>query len=133
MNILFIDTSTKTARVGLIQDQILVDLKEWESTPELGKKLLEEIDTLLKKHALELKDIKRVAVHRGKEGSSFMALRTGIVTGTMLVEAARVELAQIEGDSVEAMVQEACQGEGVQVIEPMYALRQAQGKNSPGG
>lgn len=118
--ILLIDTSMRMARVGLIQDQKLIDSKEWETTPELGKKLLEEIDGLLAKYNLELKDIQRVAVHRGKEGGSFMALRTGIVTGTMLAQTAGSELVQIQADAVETMVQEACQGEAVQVIEPMY-------------
>lgn len=148
MNVLLIDTSTRTARVGLIRDEklidqvvkvryappkagakiskaksnfyYLVDSKEWESTPELGKKLIEEIDGLLAKHSLRLKDIERVAVHRGRAGSSFMALRTGIVTGTMLAEGIGAELVPIEGNEVETIVRQSCQGKGVQVIIPHY-------------
>ena len=118
--ILLIDISTRTARVGLIQDEKLVDSQEWESTSELGKKLVEVVDELLKKHDLELKDVTRVAVHRGKAGSSFMSLRTVIVTGTILAEAIGMDLVQLEGDSLETMISEACQGEQVLTIDPNY-------------
>src|SRR5688572_12196498 len=106
--ILLIDTSTRTARVGLIQNERLVGVKEWESNPELGRKLVEAVDELLQKHGLKMEDVRRVAVHRGRAGSSFMALRTGIVTGTMLAQASGAELAAVEGKDVETMVREAC-------------------------
>lgn len=120
MNVLLIDTSTRTARVGLLQDEKLVDVKEWESTPSLGKDLVVVIDELLKRHHLELKDVKRVAVHRGKAGSSFMALRTGIVTGTTFAESLGAELVQVEGDSLDTIVEQACQGEAILTVEPNY-------------
>lgn len=120
MNILLIDTSTRTARVGIIEDEKLLDSKEWESTPELGKQLLEEIDGLLKKHKLIWKDVARVAVHRGRVGSSFMGLRTGIVTATMLAEGSGLELVSVEAEDLDTMVKEACQGRALSVIDPRY-------------
>jgi len=121
MNILLIDTSTRTARVGLIQDEQLTDITEWESTPELGKKLLEVVDELLKKHGLKLEEVERVAVHRGRVGSSFMSLRTGIVTATMLAQALGAELVAVESDDVQTMIREVSQGEVVGIIQPVYS------------
>lgn len=84
---LFIDTSSRIARVELRENEAFKDAREWESGVPLSTQLLENIDDLLKSNGLELKDIEKIEIAPEREKSSFMALRAGIMVGQMLEEA----------------------------------------------
>ena len=120
---LLIDTSKREARVALIRDGAVFDSREWPFDFAQGKdrvgELLRNIDGVLKDNNLSLDDIKRIAVHAGP--GHFSALRSGIVTATMLAEAKNVELVSLKGNDMAALVNEAIENNPVDIVEPLYS------------
>lgn len=92
MNVLLIDTATRLVRVALMEDQKLIDSREWGRNPDLGKRLLDEIDGLLKRHNLTLREIQGIKVAPGGPESSFMALRTAVVVADMLAQGVGIKV-----------------------------------------
>lgn len=82
--VLFIDTSTRMARVELRENGEIKDAREWEGKPPPSTQLLENIDELLKANHVELVNIDRIETVPEGQNSSFMALRTGVMVGQML-------------------------------------------------
>lgn len=83
MNELLIDTSKLTGKVTLSVDNSPVLSQEIKLTTELGKDLLDAIDSLLQEGKLDFAELDKVSAHRGP-GQRSMALRTGIVTADLL-------------------------------------------------
>jgi len=96
-----------------------MDSRKWKSEKQIGIHLLEQIDEMLEKNDISLNDIDRVAVYAGP--GHFSALRSGIVTATMLAEANTTELVSVKGDDLATMISEAIQGKVVDIIDPVYS------------
>lgn len=119
--ILLIDTSERVARVAVVANEQFLAVQECGSGPDLGKKIIEAADALLTAKSLTWESITRIAVHRGKVGSSFMALRVGIVTATMLAESLNRELVAVAGELPLDIITQASQAAAIEVVEPFYA------------
>lgn len=76
-SILVIDTSNKTARFGLFQDEKLKDSLEWEAHRDLSKTFYIKLDELLGRNKFGYNDFNSIIVVRGP--GSFTGLRIGIV------------------------------------------------------
>mgnify|MGYP001592160353 FL=1 len=83
--ILIIDTTQKECLVGIF-DGKKIDAKKWQwgkdSQKDTGTEVLENIDGLLKKHAVTLKSIKAIVVNQGP--GSFTGVRVGITIANAL-------------------------------------------------
>lgn len=88
MNALFIDTSDRR-KVGI---GLFMNRKRYAMTQKLGvqkaQRALPMIDAILKKHALSIKEIKRVRVNTGP--GSFTGLRVGIAIANALSYSLRI-------------------------------------------
>lgn len=113
---LIIDTSHRTAQIGLVQDGKIIAQKQWSNGPLTGREVLRAIDDVLRENKLVLSDVRRVAVHAGPGGYS--SLRAGIVTTLMLRSALGGEIVAVTGEALEEMAQQAI---GVQPTEHITA------------
>jgi len=106
---LYIDTTRRAARVELRRGEKIVDHRTWGNTPSVGGELIEHISNLLSERNLTLRDVKKVVVNPGP--GHFSAVRTGIVTATLLSFATGAELYAEGNDSP------------VDIVEPVYSDR----------
>jgi tRNA A37 threonylcarbamoyladenosine modification protein TsaB len=113
MNILVIDTSKPEVWVALLRDGDIVAEEAWAGDKQLGTKLLVAIQAVT-----QGKRPQRIAVHQGP--GHFMALRTGLVTAHLLVQAWAVELVVVTGDTKTEMAQQARAGQPVRSVTPTY-------------
>lgn len=97
MNFLLINTSLPMAEIAIFREDQLLARREWPSDRELGRKLLAAIQTVLEQSQLESGEIDRIAVQSETHPGSFMALRTGMVSGMMLAEAWQCDLVRLQG------------------------------------
>lgn len=104
---LFIDITKKEARVELRRGEEILGVRTWENTPSVGRDLLEHISEMLFERNTYLRDVKKIVVNPGP--GHFSALRTGIVTATMLAFATGAELFVVGSDRP------------VDIIEPVYS------------
>ncbi len=124
MKTLLIDTSTKEAQIALVEDNLVQYHKVWPNDPTIGTQLLQEIDTLFTTHVISMQDIDRIAAHTGPRRDSkplhFAALRTGIVTATMLASENAKELVGITGDTLEELLSKLEHAEPTKLLTPQY-------------
>jgi tRNA A37 threonylcarbamoyladenosine modification protein TsaB len=103
MAMLLIDTSASEAVLRLYDQETLMAEKKWSNSPELGKRLLREIDGFVQQNI----PITRIAVNAGPGGYS--SLRIGVITATLLAYAWNIDLS------------ESGQQEAVSLIRPRYS------------
>jgi len=122
MNTLVIDTSDKTARLGLFQEGRLADSLEWEAHLELSKTFYQKLDELLVRNKVRYKDPGSIIVVRGP--GSFTGLRIGIVIVNAFSYALGIEtvgVIQEKKMSLEAIYSAGEKGlKKGQIIEPFY-------------
>ncbi|PLX28096.1 hypothetical protein C0583_02590 [Candidatus Parcubacteria bacterium] len=96
---LYIDTSkNEHFSLSLIKNDKEIDSIEVESKYRQCEKLLPEIDKILKKNNLDIKDIKEVEVN--DEGEGFSALRIGVVIANALSYALGVPCKAKSGEEI---------------------------------
>ncbi len=100
--ILIIDTAHPTARGILADDEKILASREWVNTPKVGTEVLVYIEEVLQEAGFEKTSITRIGVHPGP--GSYGLVRTGIVTATILAQAVGAELVEVEGETVEELV-----------------------------
>jgi len=109
---LFIDTSDRVKiTIALKLGNKNIALKSFAAPQRQAEKLLVEIDKLLKKSGKKLRDIKKIAVMA--KGSSFTALRIGILTANALAYALHIPVVSAEG-------QKTLVKKGIRVVAPEY-------------
>jgi len=109
---LFIDTSDRTKIIIALKNgnkNILT--KSFLAPQRQAEKLLVEIDKLLKKAGKKLSDLKKIEVM--EKGSSFTALRIGILTANALAYALNIPVTSAEGHKALAK-------KGIRVVAPEY-------------
>lgn len=116
--ILLIDTATEEAHVALARDVNIMASHTWKNGRGTGTKLLAGIEEMLSAHNITLKDVTRVAVHSGP--GHYSAIRTGIVTASLIGLAQDVEIVEVSGGSMEDMVSQAVITQAVSVVTPKY-------------
>jgi tRNA threonylcarbamoyladenosine biosynthesis protein TsaB len=121
MKILLIDTTGQPARVVLAEAGTVVAKKEEEIREELGIWLLGAIQELLDEVEWKKKEIKRVAVCAGP--GHYSALRTGIVTATILAQGLGRELVSVSADKIKEQLKEAEEARALAGVEPIYNNR----------
>ncbi len=110
--ILYIDTSDRS-RINIalrLKDKNIVS-KSFLAQQKQAERLLVEIDKLLAKAGKKLKDLEQIEVM--EKGSSFTALRIGVLTANALAFALQIPV-------VPAMGQKALTKKGVKVVAPEY-------------
>lgn len=80
--ILFIDTTENLTTIALGEGGKLIDLYTWDADMAQSEQLLPEIDKLLAKNKVKLKDLKGIIVVCGP--GSYTGLRVGISTANSL-------------------------------------------------
>ncbi|OIO07917.1 hypothetical protein COX68_00815 [Candidatus Falkowbacteria bacterium CG_4_10_14_0_2_um_filter_41_15] len=109
---LYIDTSDRVKIIiALKNGNKNIILKSFLAPQRQAEKLLVEIDKLLKKTGQKLSDLKKIAVM--EKGSSFTALRIGILTANALAYALNIPVASAGGR--QALVKK-----GIRVVVPEY-------------
>lgn len=118
MKLVLIDTSKKEAVVGLVDDQEVVVEKRWQADRQLGRELLEKLDEMLGEVGWKLEELDRVAVHQGP--GHYSALRTGVVTATMLAESLGKGLVSVDGDNLAKQIEQVIERDLVEVVKVVY-------------
>ncbi len=95
MKYLIIDTSTFKANIG-IGDEKLIDAYIWDSKKNLSSTLLVEIDKLLKRNKVKLKDLSGIAAYLGP--GSYTGLRIGITTANALAYSLNIPIVGVRGE-----------------------------------
>ncbi|KKR21470.1 MAG: Glycoprotease family protein [Parcubacteria group bacterium GW2011_GWE2_39_37] len=109
--ILFIDTiAGDNIILALKKGKDVLARKEFEARRQQAEKLLPEIDKLLKKQRLTLKDIEKIEINNS--GGSFTSLRIGVVTANALAYAIGVPIAGVAGKTKKT--------KGIQIVAPEY-------------
>jgi len=87
-----INTATQNESIALLKGKNLIGELSWIGKKDESKKLLPNIEKLLKKHALTLKDINKIAVVVGP--GPYSALRIGVTVANTLAYAldAKIEV-----------------------------------------
>lgn len=119
MTILLIDTSQPVATVSLVRDKKIVKRSQWRADRALGNQLLAAIDSVLKEQGLALEEVDRIGVIKGP--GHYSAIRTGIVTATMLAAAKKVPLVAIPAGYGEAVGEVLSAAIPQRVITPVYS------------
>lgn len=117
-NILIIDTAHPTARVILADSEKVLATREWPNTPKVGTDLLVYIEELLQEAHIEKTSLTRIAVHSGP--GSYGLVRTGIVTATLFAQAVAAGLVEVQGGTVDELVETARIANSVASIEAKY-------------
>jgi len=99
MLILLIDTTTKTAKIGLAEENKIVASDSWFALQELAENLTEKIETLLRKHGKTLRQLEKILVHSGPGG--FSSLRIGVTEANVLAFGLNIPVWGIEGEFTE--------------------------------
>ena len=92
MNILYIDTSSDIAQIGLVSEN-KTTFNKFKSRNRLSDILLTKIQKLLLKNKIDIKNLNALAVFRGP--GSFTGLRIGIATANALAFALEVSIIEI--------------------------------------
>jgi tRNA A37 threonylcarbamoyladenosine modification protein TsaB len=116
--ILLLNTGQPEVQVALIKDGEVISQRKWAGDRTVSTKALTAITELLIENQLTLTDITRVAVFSGP--GHYSALRTGIVMGTMLVEATGAQLVSVTGETIEQLAHQAINGSVVEALDPVY-------------
>lgn len=118
--ILLIDTTTKTAKIGLAEDDKIIATDSWFALQELAENLTEKIEKLLQKNGRTLRQLEKILVHSGPGG--FSSLRIGVTEANVLAYGLGIPVWGIEGEFTELadMLGKSCSNEGSTVI-PKYS------------
>ncbi len=109
---LYIDTSDRSRIIlALKSGAKVLATKSFLAPQRQAEKLLVEIDKLLKKNKKKLKDLKQIEVM--EKGSSFTALRIGVLTANALAYALNISVVSAGG-------QKALVKKGLRVVAPEY-------------
>ena len=98
--ILFIDTSTISTVVAVLNNDKILDKVVWNGSGELSDSLLVKIDELLKKLNISPHDISSIAVNPGP--GSYTGLRIGISTVNAISWSRKIPIrsARLEGNKI---------------------------------
>ena len=98
--ILFIDTSTISTVVAVLNNDKILDKVVWNGSGELSDSLLVKIDELLKKLNISPHDISSIAVNPGP--GSYTGLRIGISTANAISWSRKIPIrsAKLEGSKI---------------------------------
>jgi tRNA threonylcarbamoyladenosine biosynthesis protein TsaB len=88
--ILAVDTSTEYCSVALLRDEELLEEINDKTPYSHNKKLFKNIDTILKKHTIDINDIELLAIGSGP--GSFTGLRVGMSAMKGLSLASKIKL-----------------------------------------
>ncbi|MEI7620310.1 MAG: hypothetical protein WCJ57_01940 [Candidatus Falkowbacteria bacterium] len=109
---LYINTSDRSQIIiALKAGDKNIATKSFLAPQKQAEKLLVEIDKLLKKAGKKLKDLKKIEVM--EKGSSFTALRIGVLTANALAYSLNIPVVSAEGHK-------ALSKKGVRVVAPEY-------------
>lgn len=92
MKVLYLNTSSKVAKIGLIQEN-QGDFLEFEAERNLFETLTERISSFLKDVKIKKEELTHIAVFEGPGG--FTSLRIGIVTANTLSFALNIPIMKI--------------------------------------
>jgi len=117
--ILLIDTTTQTAKIGLVEDNKIIAQNSWDANQKLAEELVGEITKLLSENKKTLKQLENILVHNGPGG--FSTLRIGVTAANTLGFGLDIPVFGIEGEfsSLEEMLnkpREASDGP----VKPIY-------------
>lgn len=112
MNILGIDTSTKTMSVALVSDNKILGELNFYSNMDHSERLIDNISFLLKSNDMTIKDIDLVGVAVGP--GSFTGIRIGIATAKGLCEFSKIPIVGVS--SLEALSRNFSSSAGVCVL-----------------
>lgn len=93
---LLIDTTTKTAKIGLAENGEIFASDSWFALQELAENLTEKIETLLEKNGKTLQQLEKILVHSGPGG--FSSLRIGVTEANVLAFGLGIPVWGIEGE-----------------------------------
>lgn len=96
--VLIIDTFGEKAFVALVRGDEVLGERTWQSSPDVGRYVLNAVDELLKEAGLKLEEIGRVAVQAGS-GQHYSALRAGVVVAQMLAYVVGAEVVELTGNT----------------------------------
>ncbi|HNX11249.1 MAG TPA: tRNA (adenosine(37)-N6)-threonylcarbamoyltransferase complex dimerization subunit type 1 TsaB [bacterium] len=109
---LYISTAhQEEIKLALIKQGKIIFSREFSAPRLQSEKLLPEIDRLLKKAKLKLKDLKKIKIADG--GGSFTSLRIGVLTANALAYALGIPIETESGAQPKKK-------QGVMVAEPQY-------------
>lgn len=108
---LLIDTSQNAKiRIAIKRDNEIIVDKEFESRFSQSEKLLKAISLVFEKSDMDLNSVEEIQVENS--GSSFTALRIGVVTANALSFALKIPITNFKGENLKK--------EGVVLVKPEY-------------
>jgi tRNA threonylcarbamoyladenosine biosynthesis protein TsaB len=96
---LLIDSTSKTVKIGLVEDGVIIATDSWFALQELAENLTEKIEALLKKNGKNLQQLEKILVHSGPGG--FSSLRIGVTEANVLAFGLEIPVLGIEGEFTE--------------------------------
>jgi tRNA threonylcarbamoyladenosine biosynthesis protein TsaB len=124
MKVLYLDTSNKVAKIGLIQEN-QGDFLEFEASRNLFETLTERIATFLKDVKIKKEELSHIAVFEGPGG--FTSLRIGIVTANTFGFALNIPIIKItkkEEENLEENIYKKIEKrEFVKQVIPLYGKK----------
>ena len=108
---LYIDT-TKNSKIEIFLKErgVIVVRKEFEARFSQAEKLLPKIEEMFNEKAVKLGALEQIRVN--SKGSSFTALRIGVVTANSLAYSLGISVKNFEGESEDF--------KGIELVKPEY-------------
>jgi tRNA threonylcarbamoyladenosine biosynthesis protein TsaB len=122
--IIAIDTTKDIAKVALFESKnnSIIDQMVFSDRQNLSEKLLEAIDSLLKKNKINKTELNQILVNPGP--GSYTSIRIGVVTAESLAFGLNIPIGEVSNLSAEAVKKSAKKTSNKQIgatILPIYA------------